>query len=74
LESNHGRGEEYTPTLQPWGIFVATNVKAIDPVVDRMVQAVLESIPDDWEATVAMDYSGGFWERMFEKYPNLMAL
>ena len=41
---------------------------------ERMVKAVLKSIPDDWEAAVAMDYSGGFWERMVKKYPNLKIL
>ena len=39
-----------------------------------MVQAILKSIPDDWEAAVAMDYSGGFWERMVKTYPNLIIL
>jgi len=41
---------------------------------ERMVQAIQKSIPDDWEAAVAMDYSGGFWESMVKKYRNLIIL
>lgn len=37
----------------------------------KMVKAVLSSIPDDWRALVAMDYSEGFWDRMIEKYDNI---
>ena len=29
-----------------------------------MVKAVVTVIPDDWEAAVVMDYSGGFGDRM----------
>jgi hypothetical protein len=47
---------------------------AIKGYGERMVQAVLKSLPDDWEAAVAMDYSGGFWKRMVKKYPNLIIL
>jgi hypothetical protein len=35
---------------------------------EKMVQAVMTELPDDWEACVVMDYSEGFWERMAEKY------
>lgn len=38
---------------------------------EQMVKAVLTSIPEDWQALVAMDYSDGFWDRMIEKYDNL---
>jgi hypothetical protein len=41
---------------------------------ERMVQAVLKSISDNWEAAVAMDYSEGFWERMVKKYRNIVIL
>jgi len=37
----------------------------------KMVRAVLPSIPEDWQAILAMDYSDGFWDRMIEKYDNL---
>lgn len=41
---------------------------------ERMVQAILKSIPDGWEAVVAMDISGGFWDTMAEKYDNIVFL
>jgi len=41
---------------------------------ERMVQAVLKSIPDDWDAAVVMDYSGGFWDKMVKKYDNIVIL
>lgn len=37
----------------------------------KMVKAVLSSIPEGWQALVAMDYSDGFWDRMIEKYDNI---
>jgi len=37
-----------------------------------MVKAVLSSIPDDWRALVAMDYSDGFWERMLGNLGDVM--
>ena len=41
---------------------------------ERMVQAVLNSIPDDWKAAVPMDISGGFWDKMAEKYDKIVIL
>ncbi len=41
---------------------------------ERMVQAMLKSIPDDWEAAVAMDFSGGFWDKMVKRYRNIEIL
>ena len=41
---------------------------------ERMVQAILKSIPDGWKAVVAMDISGGFWDTMAEKYDNIVFL
>ena len=41
---------------------------------EKMVKAVVTSIPDDWEAAVVMDYSGGFWDRMSEKYDRIVIL
>ena len=40
----------------------------------KMVNAVVTAIPDDWEAAVVMDYSGGFWNRMSEKYDKIVML
>lgn len=38
---------------------------------ERIVRAIVTSIPDDWEAVVVMDWSGGFWNNMAEKYDNI---
>jgi hypothetical protein len=39
---------------------------------EKMVKAVVTAIPDDWEAAVVMDYSGGFWDRMSEKHDRIV--
>ena len=36
-----------------------------------MVDAVMSSLPEDWTAVVAMDYSNGFWEKMKFRHQNL---
>jgi hypothetical protein len=41
---------------------------------ERMVRAIVSSIPDDWEAVVVMDWSGGFWAKMAKKYDNIVIL
>ena len=41
---------------------------------EKMVNAVVTAIPDDWEAAVVMDYSWGFWDRMSEKYDRIVML
>jgi hypothetical protein len=41
---------------------------------EKMVKAVVTAIPDDWEAAVVMDYSGGFWNKMSEKYDRIVKL
>ena len=41
---------------------------------EKMVKAVVTAIPDDWEAAVVMDWSGGFWEKMAEKYDRIVLL
>jgi hypothetical protein len=41
---------------------------------EKMVKAVVTAIPYDWEAAVVMDYSGGFWDRMSEKYDRIVTL
>lgn len=38
---------------------------------ERLVQAVLEAIPESWEVIIVMDWSRGFWDRMAEKYKNI---
>lgn len=37
----------------------------------KMVDAVIRALPDDWSAVVVMDWSGGFWEKMREKYEKI---
>ena len=41
---------------------------------EKIVNAVVTAIPVDWEAAVVMDYSGGFWNRMTEKYDRIVKL
>ena len=41
---------------------------------EKMVKAVVTSIPDDWKAAVVMDYSDGFWDQMSEKYDKILIL
>ena len=39
---------------------------------ERIVNAIVISIPHDWKAVVVMDWSGGFWDKMAEKYDNIL--
>ena len=36
----------------------------------KMVAAVLDGLPEDWEVCIVVDWSGGFWEKMKAKYPR----
>ena len=38
----------------------------------KIVDAVVRGTPDDWNLVVAMDWSGGFWDRMLEIYPRIV--
>ena len=38
----------------------------------KMVAAVVEATPEDWQLAVVMDWSEGFWEKMREEYPRIM--
>jgi hypothetical protein len=38
----------------------------------KMVAAVVEATPEDWQMAVVMDWSGGFWEKMVEEYPRIV--
>jgi hypothetical protein len=40
----------------------------------KMVDAVIRALPEDWSAVVVMDWSGGFWEKMKEKYDKIVIL
>ena len=40
----------------------------------KMVDGVMRALPEDWSAVVVMDWSGGFWEKMKEKYSKIVLL
>jgi len=37
---------------------------------DKMISAILTNLPKDWKLYVTMDWSGGFWKKMKEKYSD----
>ena len=37
----------------------------------KMADAILQDFPKDWQPTVTMDWSNGFWDKMEEKYDHL---
>jgi hypothetical protein len=37
----------------------------------KMVGAILKDFPKDWQPTVVMDWSNGFWDKMKEKHNDL---
>ncbi len=37
----------------------------------KMVEAILKDFPKDWQLAVVLDFSGGFWDKIKEKYENL---
>ena len=39
---------------------------------EKMISCVLAAVPDDWHIYVVFDYSGGFWQKMSEKYPRII--
>jgi len=39
---------------------------------NRIVGAIMASIPDDWGLIIMMDYSNGFWEKMSKKYNKIL--
>ena len=39
---------------------------------EKIVSAVITITPNDWLIAIPMDWSGGFWEKMVEKYPRLV--
>jgi hypothetical protein len=47
---------------------------AIKGYGERMVRAIVTSIPEDWKAVVVMDWSRGFWDKMAKKYDNIVIL
>ncbi len=41
---------------------------------EKIVSSVIESTPSEWRVVVLMDWSGGFWEVMADRYPRLEVL
>lgn len=37
----------------------------------KMVDALLNDFPSDWQPAVVMDWSNGFWDKMKEKYNTI---
>jgi hypothetical protein len=37
----------------------------------KMVEAILRDFPKDWNPSVVMDWSNGFWDKMKEKYKDV---
>jgi len=37
----------------------------------KMVDAILNDFPADWQPAVVMDWSNGFWDKMKEKYNRI---
>jgi hypothetical protein len=40
----------------------------------KIVNAVMTSIPDNWNALVILDYSDGFWDKMMKRYDKIVLL
>lgn len=38
----------------------------------KIVDAVVQGTPDDWNLVIVMDWSGGFWDRMRAEYPQII--
>jgi hypothetical protein len=40
----------------------------------KIVDAVVRGTADDWNIVVVLDWSGGFWNKMLEEYPQIVVL
>lgn len=38
----------------------------------KMVEAVVNAAPSDWELAVVFDWSSGFWQKMAKEYPRIV--
>jgi hypothetical protein len=38
----------------------------------KIVEAVVDATPDDWFLAVPLDWSGGFWDKMIERFPRIV--
>ena len=41
---------------------------------ENIVTSVIESTPSEWKVVVLLDWSGGFWKVMADRYPRLEVL
>jgi len=39
---------------------------------EEMVSSIVNAVPEEWEIVTVMDWSGGFWQVMLERYPRLV--
>jgi hypothetical protein len=39
---------------------------------ETIVRSIVETVPESWHLAVVMDWSGGFWQVMTERYPRLV--
>ncbi len=39
---------------------------------EKMVSSVVNAVPEDWVIAIVLDWSGGFWQVMMERYPRLV--
>jgi len=61
--------DEETQVVQ---FYVITS--AIKGYGEKMVSSVVSSVPNDWKVVVVMDWSGGFWQVMMQRYPRLIVV
>ena len=40
----------------------------------RMVEAVMDALPERWKAAVLMDWSGGFWQAMRRRHNRIILI
>jgi len=40
----------------------------------KIVESVIEAIPEDWTLIVVMDWSSIFWGKVLEDYPQIVVL
>lgn len=39
---------------------------------EEMVSSIVNAVPEEWKIVIVMDWSGGFWQVMLERYPRLV--
>ncbi len=41
---------------------------------EQIVSSVVNAAPEEWKIVIVMDWGGGFWQVMMNKYPRLVVL